>query len=103
MQGQPLTMANPASDLSHQSTARVGIRPEAMTIGLLAGSNQLTGTVEDLTFLGPLVRLRVRSGQAAVRVDLFGAARSNPPSIGDAVTVYFQPDRVHLMDANIPV
>ena len=82
---------------------RVGIRPEAMTITPLAGANQLTGTLEELTFLGPLVRLRVRSGETAVRIDLFGAARTRPPRIGDAITVYFQPDSVNLMDASIRV
>jgi putative spermidine/putrescine transport system ATP-binding protein len=87
---QELRMAGPASG----ATLRVGVRPEAMTLTELTGGNRLTGTVEDMTFLGPILRLLAKVGDTSLRLDLFGAARSSPPRIGDTVTIWFAPDSV---------
>ena len=93
LHGQPLRLAGLAPPDSN-GHLRVGIRPEAMTITPLPGGNQLTGSVEDMTFLGPILRLRARVGETAVRLDLFGAARTSPPAIGDTVSIWFAPDSV---------
>ena len=93
LDGQPLTV--PLKHSASGATLKVGIRPEAMTLTPLEGANRLTGALEELTFLGPLVRLRLRVGQTPIRVDLFGAARANPPKIGDPATVYFAPESMH--------
>ena len=94
LQGQPLSLAGPATASANSGRLRVGIRPEAMTITSLAGGNQLTGVVEDMTFLGPILRLRVKAGNTTIRLDLFGAARTAPPRIGDAVQIWFSPESV---------
>ncbi len=93
LQGQPLRLAGPAT-ADANGRLRVGIRPEAMTITSLPGGNKLTGTVEDLTFLGPILRLRARVGQTVIRLDLFGAARASPPAIGETVAISFSPESV---------
>ena len=93
LQGQPFSLAGPAT-AGANGRLRVGIRPEAMTITPQTGGNQLTGVVEDMTFLGPILRLRARVGETAIRLDLFGAARTAPPRIGDAVSIWFSPEAV---------
>ena len=93
LHGQPLRLASLTSPDSN-GRLRVGIRPEAMTITPVPGSNQLTGTVEDMTFLGPILRLRARVGETAIRLDLFGAARTSPPAIGATVAIWFSPESV---------
>ena len=80
------------------ATVRLGVRPEAMTLGAPGGSNRLNGVVEEATFLGPLLRLRARIGDTALRLDLFGAARANPPAIGASVTFVFAPESLILLD-----
>ena len=91
LHGQALCLAGPAAA---NGRLRVGVRPEAMTITALAGGNQLNGTVEDMTFLGPILRLRARVGETAIRLDLFGAARTSPPAIGDTVAIWFSHESV---------
>ncbi len=45
----------------------VALRPEIVTLGDGPdGSNRLRGTIDDVTFLGSIVRIRIRLGEAAV-------------------------------------
>ncbi len=93
LNGQDVWLAQ-GVNVGSDKKLRVGVRPEAMTITPVPGSNQLTGTVEDMTVLGPILRLRARVGETAIRLDLFGAARTSPPAIGATVAIWFSPESV---------
>ena len=68
----------------------VALRPEAIEIGEAGGPNRLIGQVEDVSFLGSIVRTRVRIGAgAAVSLDQFNDPALAASAIGDAITISF--------------
>jgi putative spermidine/putrescine transport system ATP-binding protein len=68
----------------------LALRPEALSLGLPeAGGNALSGVVEDLTFLGAIVRLRLRLDHAELLVDAFNRTGASFPERGQIVTVSF--------------
>jgi putative spermidine/putrescine transport system ATP-binding protein len=70
----------------------LALRPEAIAIGAAsAGHNQLTGTIDEVSFLGAVVRIRVRFGENSVVLDTFNSPTAPPPERGSTVTVSFAP------------
>jgi putative spermidine/putrescine transport system ATP-binding protein len=57
----------------------------------LATRNRLTGTIEDVAFLGSVVRIKVRLGDNLVSLDTFNNPGITPPERGTAATVTFSP------------
>jgi putative spermidine/putrescine transport system ATP-binding protein len=71
-------------------SATVALRPEAVRLGEAGGANRLRGTVEDVSFLGSIVRTRVRIGDGAtLSFDQFNDPGLAAPPVGDTVTVSF--------------
>ena len=71
-------------------SATVALRPEAVRLGDAGGANRLRGTVEDVSFLGSIVRTRVRIGDGAtLSFDQFNDPGLAAPPVGDTVTVSF--------------
>jgi putative spermidine/putrescine transport system ATP-binding protein len=68
---------------------RLAIRPEEFQFGQAEGRNSVSGHVEVVMFLGAVVRLRVRMGEALVSVDLFNERNMTIPRVGDDVTISF--------------
>ncbi len=74
-------------------TRAVALRPEALRLGPPTdGANAVTGVIEDVTFLGAIVRLRIRVGQSALLVDAFNSNGASFPERGQAVEVNFSRD-----------
>ena len=68
----------------------VSLRPEM--ISLTNGhpeSNRLTGTLTNVVFLGPVVRLFLRVGESDLFLDTFNNPHLSLPSTGETVTVGF--------------
>jgi len=74
--GQPLTLA---------------LRPEAISLGSEPGRNLLRGKIEEVSFLGAIVRIRVLLGKTAISFDTFNNPSAPPPERGRDVTVGFAP------------
>jgi putative spermidine/putrescine transport system ATP-binding protein len=71
-------------------TRTLALRPEALRLGQpVDGANALTGVIDDATFLGPIVRLRLRLDQGALLVDAFNLTGASLPERGETVTVSF--------------
>jgi putative spermidine/putrescine transport system ATP-binding protein len=71
----------------------VAIRPEAVEIGEAGGANRLRGTIEDVSFLGSIVRTRVRIGDGvSVSLDQFNDPALAATAIDDPVTISFPPE-----------
>jgi putative spermidine/putrescine transport system ATP-binding protein len=80
-------------------TRSLALRPEALRLGPPAnGANALTGAVEDATFLGAIVRLRVRLDQGTLLVDAFNLNGASFPERGEAVTVSFSREDLIVLD-----
>jgi putative spermidine/putrescine transport system ATP-binding protein len=77
----------------------VALRPEAVTLNGAAGPrNRLAGTIEDVNFLGSVVRVRVRFGESAVSLDTFNNPNAPPPKQGEKVTVTFAPEDLLVLE-----
>ena len=71
-----------------------------------SGANRLRGTVEDINFLGSIVRLRVRLGEghdgappAIVALDTFNEPHLTLPDVGASVTISFPPEACFVLGA----
>jgi putative spermidine/putrescine transport system ATP-binding protein len=77
----------------------VALRPEAASLaGANGGGNRMRGTIEEVSFLGAVVRIRVRFGENAVSLDTFNNPNAPPPKRGETVTVAFAPEDLLVLD-----
>jgi putative spermidine/putrescine transport system ATP-binding protein len=90
----------PGADLA------VTIRPEAIQVqpadaieaaSLNGAGNHLMATVEDIYFLGSVVRIRTRLGQYFANVDTFNSPHMALPEVGDTVRLAFDADAVKVL------
>ena len=79
----------------------MALRPEIVTIGGEGDGNRLSGKIEDVTFLGSIVRIRVKVGEGAGRLsfDTFNNPSLILPKIGDTLALTFPPEACLLLDA----
>jgi putative spermidine/putrescine transport system ATP-binding protein len=77
----------------------VALRPEAVELGEGGGPNRLRGVVEDVSFLGSIVRTRIRvAADAALSFDQFNDPALALPAIGETVTVSFPAEATLLLE-----
>jgi putative spermidine/putrescine transport system ATP-binding protein len=94
---KPLPAANPGEPCV------VALRPEVAVIGptdiaIADGRNRMTGTIEEVSFLGSVVRIRVRFKDNAISLDTFNNPNAAPPERGAAVAVSFGRDDVLVLE-----
>ena len=76
-------------------TIAVALRPERISLGHgTAGENVLNGTVENISFLGAIVRIQVRTGKNVLFLDTFNDPHLALARIGDGVQVTFPTEAV---------
>jgi putative spermidine/putrescine transport system ATP-binding protein len=92
--GQEIRAARPINEAGTGGIVTVALRPESIELGEGGGTNRLRGVVEDVSFLGSIVRTRVRLGDAdtTVSLDTFNDPNLTPPAVEDIVTVSFPPE-----------
>jgi putative spermidine/putrescine transport system ATP-binding protein len=79
----------------------VALRPESVSLREAAtGENRMAGTIEDVNFLGAVVRIRVRFGENAVSLDTFNNPRLPPPRRGEPAAVSFPGEAVLVLDGS---
>jgi putative spermidine/putrescine transport system ATP-binding protein len=97
LDGQEIHGARPGAAAGQRVT--VALRPEAVELGESGGSNRLRGTVEDVSFLGSIVRTRIRLGDAAtLSFDQFNDPGLAASTIGDPITVSFPPEATLVLE-----
>ncbi len=97
--GQPVVTARDISAYGIADEATVALRPEALSLGEGDGDrNALTGTVEEVSFLGAVIRVRVRLREARVSLDIFNDPALDLPKIGKPATVSFKKDDLLIID-----
>jgi putative spermidine/putrescine transport system ATP-binding protein len=91
--GQEIRSAKPVTEARDGETVTVAIRPESVKLGEGAGTNVLRGTVEDVSFLGSIVRTRLSLDDGAtLSLDTFNDPHLVPPSVGEVVAASFPPE-----------
>jgi putative spermidine/putrescine transport system ATP-binding protein len=99
--GQEVVAARGVAGAARGATLSVALRPEAV---LLAGAggmrNKLDGTIEEVDFLGSVVRVRVRFAENAVSLDTFNNPNAPPPRHGDKVTISFAPEDLLVLESD---
>jgi putative spermidine/putrescine transport system ATP-binding protein len=88
--GQEIRSAQPLTGGRTNGAVSVALRPESMELGEAGGANRLRGPLEDVSFLGSIVRMRVGLGDgASFSLDTFNDPHLTPPTVGEVVTVSF--------------
>jgi len=101
--GQQIRLARPLDRADHRKTVEIALRPEIITLRDAAGdANRLTGTVDRVTFLGSIVRVRiVLDGGDVVSFDTFNNPHLAVPADGERVTVSFPPEACLVLDQSV--
>ena len=94
---QTVVLEPPLAAADGQSVS-LAIRPEELELGAAEGHNNLHGTVESITFLGSIVRVRVNVGEGMINADLFNERLLVLPKAGEAVTINFPPHAAWVLE-----
>ncbi len=94
-----LKVARPIAVEAGDGRVSLALRPEAVELlipegaGASNGRNRIPGEVEEVAFLGSVVRVRtrLRQGQGSVVADRFNDPAVPPPGVGDDVILEFPP------------
>ncbi len=88
--GQEIRIARPV-EASAGSTIAMALRPEMVSLGEgVEGSNRVRGTVADVSFLGSIVRLKIRLADGVVVIlDVFNEPTLNLPALESSITISF--------------
>ncbi len=98
--GQPLLTARPIENLVAGDTINIALRPEMVSMdGSTGEGNRLNGKVEDITFLGSIVRIHVRFAENSLYFDKFNNPHLSLPDTGQPVTVTFPREGVLVLGA----
>jgi putative spermidine/putrescine transport system ATP-binding protein len=94
IEGQEIRTGKPITAAGNGGTVGIALRPEAIDLGSTSnGQNRLRGSVEDVSFLGSIVRIRLGLGDggSTISLDTFNDPQLQVPGIGETVTVSFAP------------
>jgi putative spermidine/putrescine transport system ATP-binding protein len=98
--GQEITTVRGVVDAAKGDVRPVALRPEAVVLNG-SGSNRLNGAIDEVSFLGSVVRIRVRFRDSAISLDTFNSPNAPPPKQGDKVVVSFAPEDVLVLDGAV--
>ena len=88
LDGQVITVPNLPASSTAGAAIVLTVRPEVLSIGQRQGNElALHGTVEDVTFLGSVIRIRVALGRNVVSLDTFNDQRAAPPQRGAPIEI----------------
>ena len=76
------------------------LRPEELHLGDGGGDNRLSGTVDTVTFLGGVVRVRVGLGGSNLTLDIPNERTLRLPKVGEQQTLSFPPHACWVMAEN---
>lgn len=98
LNGTELSLGRSLPKLKAGDSIALALRPEAASLGQVAGkAGQLQGSVQDVNFLGSVIRVRVKVGKSVLSLDAFNQPSIAPPKAGDQVVVSFAPEELLLL------
>ncbi len=97
--GQEIRTTQSLKTAKNGDKVMLAIRPELFRLNQTAvGENQLSGRVENILFLGAIVRIQVRLRETLLAMDTFNNPHLAVPSLGEEVTVSFSPEACLVLD-----
>lgn len=97
--GQSLVTSHPMRGAAVGQNRALAIRPEAILFeAAQPGRNSLSATVEDVNFLGAIVRIRARIEGAVVSLDVFNDPNLVLPQRGAPVNLGFSHDNLLVLE-----
>jgi putative spermidine/putrescine transport system ATP-binding protein len=100
---QDIVAARGIVDARAGEVRSVALRPEAVSLNGTGGErNRLAGTIEEVSFLGSVVRIRVRFKQNAISLDTFNNPGVTPPERGQPATVSFNREDLLVLEGAEP-
>ncbi len=97
--GQEIHAARPLVDARPGQMVTLALRPEIISLnGTNGAANHLRGTVEDIMFLGSIVRIRARFREHVIHFDMFNAPHLSLPERGGEVALSFPPEACLILD-----
>ena len=106
--GQEVRTGKAIADARAGDRITLALRPEGIELGEgEPGDNRLSGTIDDISFLGSIVRLRlgVSDGtggpQKEISLDTFNDPHLALPPIGGVVTVAFAPEACFVLAGSV--
>ena len=101
--GQELVAGRAIGDAAPGDARSVALRPESVVLdGQGEDRNRLSGTIEEVSFLGSVVRIRVRFAENAVSLDTFNNPNLPPPERGRPATVSFAREDLLVLEGAEP-
>ncbi|WP_298610785.1 ABC transporter ATP-binding protein [uncultured Thiothrix sp.] len=95
LNGTELSLGRSLSKLKMGDSIALALRPEAASLGQVARkAGQLQGIVQDVNFLGSVIRVRVKVGESVLSLDGFNQPLVAPPKAGAQVIVSFSPEEL---------
>ena len=106
--GQEVRTPKAVTGASADGRVTLAVRPEGISLGEgSAGMNRLHGVIDDINFLGSIVRLRLRLGDAtagdgatSIALDTFNEPHLTLPPVGGPVTVSFPPEACFVLGSS---
>jgi putative spermidine/putrescine transport system ATP-binding protein len=97
--GQEIAVMGGLPDNAAGGVCTLALRPEAIILdGAAANRNVLKGTIQDVNFLGSIVRIRVGLQENSVLVDTFNSPGLRPPERGQPVAMSFAKEDVLVLE-----
>ncbi|MFN8491136.1 MAG: ABC transporter ATP-binding protein [Caldilineaceae bacterium] len=100
LDGQELRALNTLQGVANGSKVMLALRPELLKLNQPeADANRLVGRVENVSFLGAIVRVQVRLRETLLSIDTFNNPHLALPRIGEEATVSFSPEACLVLGA----
>jgi putative spermidine/putrescine transport system ATP-binding protein len=100
--GQPLTTTRPLAASDAGKERLLALRPEAIVLEApAAGRNSLQAIVEEVSFLGAVVRIRTRVRDAVISLDLFNDPNRILPQRGEPVALGFSHENLLVLEEGV--
>ena len=107
LDGQEIRTARAVTSAAAGGRVTLALRPEGISFGDGPdGSNRLRGAIEDINFLGSIVRIRLRlgpdpaaEGATTISLDTFNEPHLALPAVGETATVHFPPEASFVLGA----
>jgi len=95
--GGQIVRTSQSLDHTNGHAIRLAVRPEELNPGHREGENNLLGRVSTVTYLGPVVRVRLEVEDHLLTIDMFNERRLQVPVVGDSFEFSFHPDACWLL------
>jgi putative spermidine/putrescine transport system ATP-binding protein len=97
--GQQIRTAQKLGTVRSGETTTISLRPERLSFAADGKKvNLLDCTVENITFLGSIVRIQVKAGEQTLYMDTFNNPFLELPKIGDKTQITFSAEAVLVLD-----